>query len=129
VDLVKRVNWDPSALHLPGQLLLIARQPQGPDLANVPLLRGTAIGTPYVGQLTVPDAGDVTLEVDLPADNGADEMFPGSMLRVIVFPSNDPAVAPADGPGEGGPPIMLIVGGLAALAAASLVIRRAFADL
>jgi hypothetical protein len=129
VDLVPRVDWEPSTLHLPSQLLLIARQPQGPDLANVPLVRGTAAGTPYTGQLPVRDAGEVSLEVDLPADNGADEVFPGSMLRVIVFPSNDPAVAPADGPGEGGPPIMLIVGGLAALAAASLVIRRVFADL
>lgn len=129
VDVVPRVDWEPSAIHLPDQLLLIARQARGPDLANVPLLRGTATGTAYNGQLAVPDAGEVTLEVDLPADNGADEVFPGSMLRVIVFPSNDPAVAPVDGPSEGGPPIMLVVGGLAALAAVSLVIRRVFADL
>ena len=129
VDLFPRVDWEPSTVHLPGQVLLIARQSRGPDLANVPLVRGTATGTPYTGQLTVADAGEVALEVDFPADNGADEVFPGSMLRVIVFPSNDPSVAPADDPGQGGPPIMLIVGGLAALAAVSLVIRRVFADL
>lgn len=130
VDLVPRVDWDPSAIHLPDQLLLIARQTRGPDLANVPLARGTSVGTPYTGQLTLPDAGEVSLEVDLPAGNGADEVFPDSFLRVIVVPSDDPSLGPTDGAGDaGGPPIPLIVGGLAALVAASLVIRRVFADL
>ena len=128
VDVVPRIDWEPSAINLPGQLLLIARTARGPDLASVPLARGTSAGTPYTGQLTLPAPGEVTLEVDLPAGNGADEPFPDSFLRVLVVPADDSSL-PADGADASGPPVPLIVGGLVALVAVSLVVRRVFADL
>jgi hypothetical protein len=131
VDLSPRADWEASALTLPSQLILIARHPRGPDLANVPLARGARIGDPYTGKLTVPQAGDVAVEVDLPGTAGApDQQFSSSVVRMTVLPAGD-AGAPASAGSEGGdgPPISLILGGLAALVAVSLIVRRVFADL
>ena len=134
VDLSPRGDWDPATLPTPGRLILIAHHPRGPDLANVPLVAGRAIGQPYSGTVTVPDEGDVVLEVDLPGVAGQpDQVFPTSLLRVTVLPADDagpPQPAAGAPPAAGdGPPIPLILGGLLALATIGLVVRRVFADL
>jgi hypothetical protein len=131
VDLSPRADWDTTALTLPSQLILIARHPRGPDFANVPLARGARIGDPYTGKLTVREAGDFAFEVDLPGAAGsADQPYPSSLVRMTVLPAGDAGPPASTGSAGGdGPPISLILGGLVALAAVSLVVRRVFADL
>jgi hypothetical protein len=140
VDVVPKGAWDPARLELPDRLVAFvgAIGGSGPDLASAEL-RATSDprpepGTTYAGQIRIPQAGTMRLLVAIPGNGTEDDVLP-TLTRLTVTGAgggSSPPPTAAGGPAappEPGPPWALIVGGLAGVVAAGLVIRTAFADL
>jgi hypothetical protein len=137
VDVMPRGLWDFGALTVPTELVVLARQPGGPDITTAPIVRDGQPGTPYVGHLTLPEIGDVELTVVVPGDDGADQAIAGSTTVVTVIvggrPSSSPAASapPSPAPASGGdvPAVVWIIGAGVLGVAGFLVLRRVLADL
>jgi hypothetical protein len=141
VEAMPRGLYDFSAVNLDSGLVVIARQPGGPEVASAPLQQTGEIGTPFTGHLTLPDTGPIDLSVAIPGVNGGrDQVIDGSTKQVTVIEGgrrNSPApgasavVTPlAPAPGDVGIPAIAWVIAIGALiAVVGLVLRRVLADL
>jgi hypothetical protein len=130
VDLVPRGAWRPDAIAMPDQLVAIVNQPGGRDSAAADLTRGSTRDAPYAGSLTIPDAGDFTMDIAIPANGGEDRVLENSRTRLHVTDGEPSAAAAAPvAPATDGLPLPLVGGSVALILAAALVIRRVFADL
>jgi len=130
VDVAPKAAWDPASLGLPDVLVVIATTGRGPDLASSEIRLGAGPGSPYRGQITIPDPGDIALEIVLPGNGDADDVIPGATSRVTVgepVTPGRPAVATEDV--DTGIAWPLIGGAIVLVLLASLVISRVFADL
>jgi hypothetical protein len=112
---------------IPGEIVVRVREPRGPNLATTTLSLVDPVGLAYAGSFTIPESGDLVLEVALDEDGGDATRFGTSMLPVAV------ADAPDDGaidPGSGGepeeveglPPILIALLALAAVVGAGVMI-------
>jgi hypothetical protein len=150
VDIEQLADWDPASLNLPDHLVAFAHHPRGPDLATAELRRQGSPGQPYVGTMTIPEAGDMVLVAALPADGTEDVVIPTTTTRLTVATAGGvlPAAGgqptggvPASGvPGTG--PAQVDAGGsddlslllwiavaVVVLFVTALMVRRVFADL
>jgi len=132
VDVRTVVDWDPP-VSLPDRIVVIATIGRGQDMASadIPRVTGSGAAATFAGPVTIPEAGDVTLEVAFPGVQGsADEIIAGATTRVRVGGPGPSAATDATAPGVDAGADWPLVGGAAALAVvAGFVIRRVFADL
>ena len=142
VDLVPRAAWDSASLGLPSEVIVVASDPHGTDLAQARLRQNPDLLT-YAGTLTIPDAGDVLIVAALPVNGSADDTLDDSTTQLSVqpaageqpLPSEQRAASPQAGdapvPAQDGPtsnlPLLLVIG--VVIVAGGLVIGRVFADL
>jgi LPXTG-motif cell wall-anchored protein len=142
VTLEPQGQWDMDALHLPDQLIAFANARGGPDLANAGLNdtgeRGTSPSVTYLGQMTIDEPGEVTVQVAIPGNGTEDQVLPGATIRLQVGGSGTeprasarpaPGSPAAPATGEDGPPWLVIGAVVAGLAGLGLAIRKGFADL
>ena len=123
-----RAAWDPATVPLPDHLVLQATTLRGEALATAELPAVRNESGRYRGQITIPQSGDVALVLAVPAERGADDVLEGTRIQLKL--ESDPTPAVVTEPVTGTDlPILPIVGGAALVILASLVIRRAFADL
>jgi hypothetical protein len=93
----------------------------------------------FHGSLTIQDPGEIALVFGFPVNGGADDVIGAATtgMRIIgdavggpLSPSSGVQLPPLrTAPATDQPPWVLLAGGAALLVAASLVIRRVFADL
>ncbi|HET7028917.1 MAG TPA: hypothetical protein VFI34_00270 [Candidatus Limnocylindrales bacterium] len=138
VTIAPRASWDPTSLALPEKVVLIGVQLGGQETTQVDL-RAVNDGH-YAGAITLPHPGDTTLSVAFQDASNQIDPIDRSTVRFQVAGAGSseqpaPSVA-AEGPAttSAAPfwsdlPLLPIVAVLAVLLAASLVVRRAFADL
>ena len=143
VTLEPQARWDEDALDLPDQLVAFVNASGGPDLASTLLNQagggGGSSGIEYLGQLTVDEPGDVTLQIAIPGNGSEDQVFGRAATRLQIGGTATPSDAPSARPGsngptpsapaDGDPPWVLIGAVVLGLAALGYAIRRGFADL
>ena len=144
IDLTVTVNaqaaWNMDELGLPDELVAFVNRRGGPDLASTRLhdtgQRGGTLAVVYAGQITVPEPGEVNLQVAIPGNGTEDQVLRGATTRLriggaVAGPSSGPTTAPgaaAAVPAAGDLPWAL-VGIVAAVVLAGVVIGKVFADL
>lgn len=129
VDIQPRAPWNPADLAFPNRLITIITRSRGPEVANFEIHPASGPGSPYTGQVSLPEAGDYTIFVAVPGSDSEDQPIDSAVLRLKVLapesaPAGDQLVA-VDEP----VPWPLIGGALVLLVAMGVVVRRAFADL
>jgi hypothetical protein len=137
VDVVPKAAWDPAALGLPETLVTFVSGPNGPDVATATLYAShdprPEPGLRYSGQIRVERPGVFRLFVAIPGNRTEDQVI-GSVSRFVVTGESEPSASPGSSPDAPAPvaldpPWPLILGGIALVVVAGVVIRTAFADL
>jgi hypothetical protein len=139
IDLVVRIEavapWDLEGFGLPATLVAFANRRGGPDLATAELHRtgdrGARPGIGYAGQITLPEPGEVSIQIALPGNGTEDQVLGGIGVTVRgTAVSGTPQPTDLVAAATDGDLRWAIAAGVVALALiGGLVVRRAFADL
>jgi hypothetical protein len=133
IDVFPRGRWDVGALDFPDRIVVTAALRGGRDLGAEELGRRGGPGTTYAGSLTIPEAGNVTLEVAVPGDGGPDEVIASATTVVTVIEAGGDAGEEPIDPGAADADVDIPLGfwlvGIGVLVVVGLVARRALADL
>ena len=128
VQLLPRVNWDPSAFEPPATLQVELRRQRGAAVDDAEFGLSDPAGRRYAGSLVAAEPGDYVVQVAAVAADGRAAIFGGSVTRVSVAEAAGPSAAgsgPAAGTGPLEPwvlPVIAVV--VVSVGALVLVVRR-----
>lgn len=126
VDVVGKGQWVLDTLPLPDHLIAVVAEVGGADVATAELRPGVQPGSPYTGRLTIPETGQLSLTVAIPATNGEDQVLPGATTALKVIgggrpPSAEPTAPEPPAAPSGEIPMVVWLGGIGAVLVAGVV--------